>query len=136
MSNKLPPSPVGVPPGNSYWNDWYEKLRTLVNSTLTKFTNLDFTGSNLTSLTTRHHNDLQNFDGGTATQYYHLTSAEHTEATATRSSRGVSTTDDVIIDLATKGLVLKDTQATPHYWRITISNVGALVISDLGTTKP
>ncbi len=27
---KLPPNPVGVPPGSSYWNDWYEKLRTLV----------------------------------------------------------------------------------------------------------
>jgi len=52
------------------------------------------------------------------------------------SISGVSftTVDDVIIDLATKGLVLKDTQATPHYWRVTISNVGALVTSDLGTS--
>jgi len=31
MAFKLPPSPVGQPPGNSFWNDWYEKLRTLVN---------------------------------------------------------------------------------------------------------
>lgn len=53
-----------------------------------------------------------------------------------RSTKGVDTTDDVIIDLATKGLVLKDTQATPHYWRVTISNVGGLVTTDLGTTKP
>jgi len=28
----LPPSPVGSPPGSAYWNDWYEKLRSLVNS--------------------------------------------------------------------------------------------------------
>lgn len=27
---KLPPQPMGVPPGSSYWNDWYEKLRTFV----------------------------------------------------------------------------------------------------------
>lgn len=27
---KLPPQPVGVPPGSSYWNDWYEKLRLFV----------------------------------------------------------------------------------------------------------
>lgn len=27
---KLPPQPVGVAPGSSYWNDWYEKLRTFV----------------------------------------------------------------------------------------------------------
>jgi len=53
-----------------------------------------------------------------------------------RLVRGVDTTDDLIVDLATKGLVLKDTQGTPHYWRITVNNTGVLVISDLGTTKP
>lgn len=35
MSNKLPPLPVGVAPGSGYWNDWYEKLRTLVNTIVT-----------------------------------------------------------------------------------------------------
>jgi len=35
MANKLPPLPVGVAPGSGYWNDWYEKLRTLVNSVVT-----------------------------------------------------------------------------------------------------
>jgi hypothetical protein len=30
MAAKLPPNPVGVAPGSSYWNDWYEKLRTFV----------------------------------------------------------------------------------------------------------
>lgn len=29
---KLPPQPMGVPPGHSYWNDWYEKLRALVDA--------------------------------------------------------------------------------------------------------
>jgi hypothetical protein len=53
-----------------------------------------------------------------------------------RTTKGVDTTDDIIVDLATKGLVLKDTQGTPHYWRLTVSNVGALVITDVGTTKP
>lgn len=55
---------------------------------------------------------------------------------SSRTTKGVDATDDVVIDLATKGLVLKDTQGTPHYWRITISNAGALVITDVGTTKP
>jgi hypothetical protein len=53
-----------------------------------------------------------------------------------RSTTGVDTTDDLIVDSATKGLVLKDTQGSPHYWRVTVSNVGALVVTDLGTTKP
>ena len=43
--------------------------------------------------------------------------------------------DYTVLD-ASKGLVLKDTQATPHYWRVTISNVGAIVTTDLGTTPP
>jgi hypothetical protein len=55
---------------------------------------------------------------------------------SSRTTKGVDTTDDLVLDLATKGLVLKDTQGTPHYWRVTISNVGAIVTTDLGTTKP
>lgn len=34
MPNKLPPLPVGATPGSYFWNDWYEKLRTLINSLL------------------------------------------------------------------------------------------------------
>jgi len=68
-------------------------------------------------------------------------SAVLTGATASKWLRGDGTwsrdtTDDIVIDLATKGLVLKDTQGTPHYWRITVSTVGAIVTTDLGTTKP
>lgn len=55
---------------------------------------------------------------------------------ASRTTKGADTTDDIIVDLATKGLVLKDTQGTPHYWRVTVSTLGALVVSDLGTSKP
>jgi hypothetical protein len=32
---KLPPQPVGVAPGSSYWNDWYEKLRRFVEQATT-----------------------------------------------------------------------------------------------------
>ena len=55
---------------------------------------------------------------------------------ASRITKGVDTTDDIIVDLATKGLVLKDTQGTPHYWRVTVSTTGVLTTTDLGTTKP
>lgn len=55
---------------------------------------------------------------------------------SSRTTKGADATDDLIVDLATKGLVLKDTQGTPHYWRITISNAGAIVITDVGTGKP
>jgi hypothetical protein len=55
---------------------------------------------------------------------------------ASRTTKGVDTTDDLIVDDAANGLVLKDTQGTPHYWRVTVDNTGTLVITDLGTTKP
>jgi hypothetical protein len=51
-------------------------------------------------------------------------------------THGLETTGTIIFDTATTGVVFKDTQATPHYWRLTISNAGAAVITDLGTTKP
>lgn len=138
MADILPPTPVGVPPGHSFWNDWYEKLRAIVNQGAISvlWSNISFAGSNITDLAARAHNNLQSAQGGAAGEYYHLTSAQHTETTAPRSSRGVDTTDDLVVDDATQGLVLKDTQGTPHYWRITVNNTGTLVITDLGTTKP
>jgi hypothetical protein len=138
MADILPPTPVGVPPGHSFWNDWYEKLRTLVNqgSISVLWSSISFTGSNITDIAARDHNNLQSTQGGVAGEKYHLSSAQHTEATATRSTRGIDTTDDLVVDDATQGLVLKDTQGTPHYWRITVDNTGTLVITDLGTTKP
>ncbi len=35
MATKLPPQPIGVAPGSSYWNDWYEKLRKFVDQAMT-----------------------------------------------------------------------------------------------------
>ena len=34
----IPPQPVGQLPGSSYWNDWIEKIRTIVNELLTSIT--------------------------------------------------------------------------------------------------
>lgn len=64
MANtKLPPTPVGVPPGHSFWNDWYERLRNIVNSTLV------------------NHNDLQSIQGGSASERYHLTFGQQSSLT-------------------------------------------------------
>lgn len=54
-----------------------------------------------------------------------------------RVTNGVKAADDLIIDLATKGLVLKDTAGTPHYWRVTIDQtIPTLVLTDLGAVSP
>jgi len=55
---------------------------------------------------------------------------------ASRTTKGVDTTDDVIIDLATKGLVLRDVADPPHYWRVSVNVLGVLATADLGHTKP
>ena len=51
-----------------------------------------------------------------------------------RWGKGVDTTDDVIIDSTTSGLVLLDSAG--HYWRVTVSTLGELITTDLGTVKP
>ena len=127
---KLPPLPVGVPPGHSYFNDWYEKMRNIINNNLivTAWSNITGTPTTLAGYGITDNVELQT-NKNAVSGYAGLN-------TASRTTTGVDTTDDIIIDLATKGLVLKDTQGTPHYWRVTISTVGALVTTDLGTTKP
>lgn len=47
---------------------------------------------------------------------------------------GVDTTDDIVIDDSDSGLVLKSPDG--HYWRVQVTNAGALTVTDLGTTKP
>jgi hypothetical protein len=42
---------------------------------------IDKAGSNLTEIVTRRHRDLQDLQGGTTAEYYHLTSAQHSTLT-------------------------------------------------------
>lgn len=121
MANKIPPAPVGALPGSSYWNDWVEKLRNLVNSgTIVQlWSSINFSGSNITDIVTRNHNNLQSFQGGMAGEYYHLTSAQHT-ALADNVSRvmltkaGTPTTSDIA---AGNWAVYKDTSGgTVRVW--------------------
>ncbi|MGL4630836.1 MAG: hypothetical protein ACRCVT_06485 [Leadbetterella sp.] len=113
----IPPQPTGVLPGSGYWNDWIERIRFVVN---TLGTQLDW-------------NIITNKP--TTVLGYGITDGARLNS-QNRMISGVDTTDDIIVDTTNKGLVLKDSQSTPHYWRITISNTGVLTTTDLGTTKP
>lgn len=46
----------------------------------------------------------------------------------------ITTLGNIVFDVATSGLVLKDTDA--HYWIFTVSTLGALVATDNGLTAP
>jgi hypothetical protein len=134
MAKLLPPVPWDKPQNSFEWVDWYTKLRDVIDNS-----QLD-------------HNLLLNLQGGASGDYRHLTSAqvalvvgsqqtsEKNAANgyaglnaASRTTRGVDTTDDLIIDTGTKGLVLKNGTT---YYRVTVSGAGALVVTNIGTTKP
>lgn len=134
MSDVLPPPPHDQPQTSFAWVDWWTKLRRIINTSA-----LD-------------HNQLTNLQGGTATERFHLsnvevgkvTNAEQTTAKnaangyaglngVSRTTKGVDTTDDLIVDNAATGLVLKNGS---NYYRITVNGSGVLVVTNLGTTKP
>jgi len=102
MAFKLPPIPVGVPPGHSYWNDWYEKLRGFINDigSSVAWTIINFTGSNLTDIQTRNHNDLQTIQGGATGEYYHLTQDKYNEiASSVRVTSDYTTTSTSAVNI-------------------------------------
>jgi len=74
-----PPPPVDTTPGSPWLEKWFFDIWIWVKGLAGKFTDLDFIGSNITSILTRNHNDLQNFQGGSASgdtgaaEYYHAT---------------------------------------------------------------
>jgi hypothetical protein len=55
---------------------------------------------------------------------------------AAQLSLFITLSEDLRVDSGSRGVILKDNQATPHYWRITVSNVGVLIITDIGTSLP
>lgn len=114
MAARLPPPPHDRPPTSFEWIDWYTKVTDQIN-------------------TATDHNNLSSIQGGTSGQYNHLSDAELAAVTAARDSRGTDTTDDLIVDDASKGLVLKNGST---YYRVTVNGAGALVVTNIGTTKP
>lgn len=79
MAFNLPPPPTSNDPKDPAFRDWFYKLQRAFSSLGSiLFTNLDFTGSNITSILTRNHEDLQNLN---TANYSHLTSAQLTDLT-------------------------------------------------------
>lgn len=85
---------ISPPPSNDdslkspAWNHWFNTVQSALNGlTTVLWSAINFGSSNLTDIVTRNHNDLQNKQGGSSGEYYHLTSAQNTSITS-----GVSTT--------------------------------------------
>lgn len=82
MSTFQPP-PIGDPFGSYRWVEWFRKLTGIFSAAGTvPWANVDKAGSNITDIATRAHNNLQSVQGGTTSEYYHLTAAQHSALTA------------------------------------------------------
>ena len=79
---RLPNAPIHDTEFSYQWREWLRRTHVRVTGAAQiLWSQLDMTGSNLIDILTRRHRDLQDLQGGTADEYYHLTSAQHTEAT-------------------------------------------------------
>lgn len=78
MANPLPPIPNN-PIGENYtWRDWLSKVQQILASgTTLLWSNINFLGSNLRDIQTRQHNALQDIQGGTTNEYYHLSALQY-----------------------------------------------------------
>lgn len=77
MAQGLPPPPINDTPGSFTWLEWYRQLRNYVSTSgSVPWYIINFSGSNLTDIATRLHNNLQGLQGGTAGQMNHLTDSQ------------------------------------------------------------
>lgn len=81
MAQGLAPIP-NQPIGNTHeWREWFFNLWQSLGGAQGQifYTDLNFTGSNLTSIQTRAHNTLQGLQGGNigGTEYYHLDATQY-----------------------------------------------------------
>jgi hypothetical protein len=123
----IPPMPTGVVPGSNYWNDWIEKLRTVINNISTGLSWSVITGKP-TTLSGYGITDGQNISGRDAANGYAGLN------NVSRVDKGLTTTDYVIAASSTKGFTMQSPNG--HYWVATISNTGTVTWTDFGTTSP
>ena len=81
----LGPPPLHTPITSNLWKRYFERLSNQLGGTAAGgvgyYNGLNFTSSNITSILTRNHNDLQNISGGASGDRFHLTEAQHTGIT-------------------------------------------------------
>lgn len=140
MAAGVPPPPLNSPAGSYYWLEWYTNLTNFLNGTNIPWANLNFSGSNLTDLQTRNHNDLQNIQGGTGIgqptgQHWHMAGRCYVDVTgvATGLPPGWSiahTGTGVYTITTTLGL------AAPFLQALATSQTAGVLVQYVDTTSP
>lgn len=137
MASILPPQPTGVPPNHAYWNDWYNKLRAVINGVATsiKWINLDFSGSKIEDIISREHNKLQSVQGGAVNDYYHLTSVQHSGIIGGNVTSLHKHNVITVISATADPTVTDITAGTASIYKNTTSGTVKLWTNDGGTMK-
>ena len=139
MASGLPPPPVNDKPGSFTWLEWYRQLRNYVSTSgSVPWYIINFSGSNITDIASRAHANLQNLQGGTTGEMYHLTAAQYSSLTASSSGTWTPTFTNLTVVNGTGGATYagRYTQiGSIVYYTITITCTGtATTASTAGTT--
>lgn len=129
MANIIPPAPSDFNPDNQYqWVEFYRRVREAINTAANvTWANLDFSGSNITSIVTRRHRDLQDLQGGAAGDYQHLTT------TQLNSLSGIGSL--VLNSKASDPVAADITAGTAKLYKNTSTSAVKLWVNDGGTLK-
>lgn len=120
-TDRLPPPPIHSDPGSFSWQEYQVKMNQWVSVNGVPWSAVVKNGSNITDITQRSHNDMQSFQGGVATERYHLTEAQHTKVvneTATTQAAADNSTK-----IATTAYVQSQGYATITYVDAAISAI-------------
>lgn len=130
MAAGVPPPPINSPTGSYYWIEWYTNLTNFLNGTNIPWANLNFTGSNITDIQTRNHNDLQNIQGGDATHHYHTSGFGFVDAAASAPRLPTSWT---VAHTATGTYTITHNLnlTTPNYMAGGTSNTNGVIVADV-----
>lgn len=91
MATTLPPAPINESPGSFAWQQWYLSLQAILTGTsgTIAWALVDKTGSNITDIASRDHNNLAAFQGGIAGERYHLTATQAGLLSSTQTANTV-----------------------------------------------
>lgn len=91
---RIPPPPVHSE-DKTIWSNWYVAVKDAINNLRAdlKWINLDFTGSNITDVISRSHQDLTSLQGGSSTERYHVSATQATAIAAFNETQWTDLTD-------------------------------------------
>lgn len=141
MAAGIPPPPLNSPNGSYYWLEWYTNLTNFLNGSNIPWSNLNFAGSNIHDIQTRHHNSLTDIQGGTAGgdstgtgNAYHLIGYGYVDAAATTPQLPPSWT----VALTSTGIYTITHNlglGVPDYMAGATSNTSGVMVTYIDTTN-